>query len=575
MTNGTYVYDANGNMASSVQVNRIYTYTSFNLPSRIFNSNSTSDFIYDADHNRISESYVNGTIIFVALGHPINPGNVTFFERHKNFNQAGYEIYRFFVHTPSGATIFFSRQSNNGAQAVRFQLKDNLGSTVADVDATGNVVTRYSFDAFGKVRNPNGSATGGTLSQSRRGFTGHEHISVGNSGLIHMALGQPLNGRVYDATLGRFITADPYIQFPDASQSYNRYSYLFNSPLSGTDPTGYRMNTRQIVSVVVAVVVTYLTYGATSSYLAGLTYTGSGYTTVALSSTAVAGLSGAASGAAGAFAGSLVSSRGDVRESLKAAAYGAVGGAIGGAGFNVVGTYASWAANPVGNTLGHALIGCAQASAQGGNCGNGAISAAVGAVASGVGHGLDFDQYQNGVLTVIAGGASASLTGGSFGDGATIALFGYLFNELSHATFNRKSGALYVRDGDTGNEARGQFFSGTGPSDQIPAGDYAILQRGGKDGFRLEPYDSVFGNDNHDATGQSLLRLHGPGRSNGCVTACDASGWAQVKAPITNTSTTQVEVTRYISITIRGGYLLGRIPVGTEKINYYGRLRVE
>ena len=54
----------------------------------------------DADHDRISESYVNGTIIFVALGHPINPGNVTFFERHKNFNQAGYEIYRFFVHTP-------------------------------------------------------------------------------------------------------------------------------------------------------------------------------------------------------------------------------------------------------------------------------------------------------------------------------------------------------------------------------------------------------------------------------------------------------------------------------------------
>ena len=162
----------------------------------------------DADHNRISESYVNGTIIYVALGHPINPGNVTFFERHKNFNQAGFEVYRFFVHTPSGATIFFSRQSNNGAQAVRFQLKDNLGSTVADVDATGNVVTRYSFDAFGKVRNPNGSATGGTISESRRGFTGHEHIKVGNSGLIHM------NGRVYDATLGRVTTADPLIQAP-------------------------------------------------------------------------------------------------------------------------------------------------------------------------------------------------------------------------------------------------------------------------------------------------------------------------------------------------------------------------
>ena len=57
---------------------------------------------------------------------PYNPGNVTFFERYKwpqashNFNQAGYEIYRFFGRTPRGATIFFSRQSNTGAQAVRF-----------------------------------------------------------------------------------------------------------------------------------------------------------------------------------------------------------------------------------------------------------------------------------------------------------------------------------------------------------------------------------------------------------------------------------------------------------------------
>lgn len=227
VTNGTYSYDANGNMASSVQVNRTFTYTSFNLPSRIFNQNSNTNFIYDADHNRVSESYVNGTIIYV------NPGNVTFFERHKNFNQGGYDIYRFFVHTPSGTTILFRRQSNNGAQTLNFQLKDNLGSTVADVDSAGNVVTRYSFDAFGKVRNPNGSATGGTVSQSRRGFTGHEHVLVGTSGLIHM------NGRVYDSTSGRFTQADPQVQFAGFSQSYNRYSYTLNNPLSYTDPTGF------------------------------------------------------------------------------------------------------------------------------------------------------------------------------------------------------------------------------------------------------------------------------------------------------------------------------------------------
>jgi hypothetical protein len=59
------------------------------------------------------------------------------------------------------------------------------------------------------------------------------------------------------------------------------------------------------------------------------------------------------------------------------------------------------------------------------------------------------------------------------------------------------------------------------------------------------------------------------------VTACDASNWEQIRNLIKNTSVTQIEVTQYKSITLPGGYLLGRTPVGTEKINYYGRLRVE
>ncbi len=64
-----------------------------------------------------------------------------------------------------------------------------------------------------------------------RGFTGHEHIE--SLGLVHM------NGRVYDPLLGRFLSADPFVQAPTNTQSPNRYSYVFNNPLSFTDPTGY------------------------------------------------------------------------------------------------------------------------------------------------------------------------------------------------------------------------------------------------------------------------------------------------------------------------------------------------
>ncbi|WP_371196337.1 RHS repeat domain-containing protein [Glaciecola sp. SC05] len=51
--------------------------------------------------------------------------------------------------------------------------------------------------------------------------------------IIHM------NGRIYDPTLGRFLQADPFIQAPNDSQSFNRYSYVLDNPMTMTDPSGY------------------------------------------------------------------------------------------------------------------------------------------------------------------------------------------------------------------------------------------------------------------------------------------------------------------------------------------------
>ena len=48
-----------------------------------------------------------------------------------------------------------------------------------------------------------------------------------------------MNGRVYDPSIGRFLSADPHIQAPYNTQSYNRYSYVLNNPLKYTDPSGY------------------------------------------------------------------------------------------------------------------------------------------------------------------------------------------------------------------------------------------------------------------------------------------------------------------------------------------------
>ena len=66
---------------------------------------------------------------------------------------------------------------------------------------------------------------------SSKGYTGHEAAS--HLDIIHM------NGRIYDANIGRFLQADPFIQQADNQQNYNRYAYVLNNPMSYSDPSGF------------------------------------------------------------------------------------------------------------------------------------------------------------------------------------------------------------------------------------------------------------------------------------------------------------------------------------------------
>lgn len=101
---------------------------------------------------------------------------------------------------------------------------DHLGSILSVVDAGGEKVFDASYDAWGRQ-----SVTLNRIGLYR-GYTGHEMIP--EFGIINM------NGRLYDPVLGRFFSPDNYVQLPDFSQSYNRYSYCLNNPLKYTDPSG-------------------------------------------------------------------------------------------------------------------------------------------------------------------------------------------------------------------------------------------------------------------------------------------------------------------------------------------------
>ncbi len=92
-----------------------------------------------------------------------------------------------------------------------------------------------------------------TLSHSgtTKGFTGHEMLD--EVGIIHM------NGRIYDARLGRFLQADPFIDGAYNTQGVNRYAYGKNNPLNGTDPSGYFF--KKLVKIAIAAALTYFTAG--------------------------------------------------------------------------------------------------------------------------------------------------------------------------------------------------------------------------------------------------------------------------------------------------------------------------
>ena len=112
--------------------------------------------------------------------------------------------------------------------------RDYLGSITHIATASGTKVAEYSYDPWGRMRDPASQIIYVPGNEPDlflgRGFTGHEHLTW--FGLINM------NARLYDPLLGRFLSPDPYVQAPDFTQNFNRYSYALNNPLRYTDEAG-------------------------------------------------------------------------------------------------------------------------------------------------------------------------------------------------------------------------------------------------------------------------------------------------------------------------------------------------
>ncbi|OYY93773.1 MAG: hypothetical protein B7Y41_09905 [Hydrogenophilales bacterium 28-61-23] len=433
----TYTYDANGNQLSGA--GRTLGWTSYNLPNQIVEAingtPSTTTFLYDYNHVRAKQTSPGKTVIY------LNPRIDLGGHYHKEVAGAvTTESYYFYA---GGQVVGAYIIKTNASPQTNYFHADHLGSISVVTDQAGQVITRYQYDPWGKR-----VLAAGSSSATMHGFTGHEHL---DDGLIHM------NGRVYDPVLGRFLSADPTI--PDATngQAYNRYSYVFNNPLSLTDPSGFRPFWeqkwfKQAATIAVAAWVGPAAFNFAFGNVGGAVWAATGNFTAGYAAGMVAG--GVASGMTTQLL-TTGSTNGWQKAGVSAMMFNTA------AGFG--------AANSAERIAAHAAAGCASSSMYGGDCGSGALAAGFGKYATNHISG-GWGPVGQMVAVSVVGGTASTLGGGNFANGARTAAFGYLFNEMA----SRLRNAGLALGGFGGLVASGTLDVGTGGL-AIPSNPSLIL----------------------------------------------------------------------------------------------------
>ncbi len=243
---GTYNYLANQphavqnviGVTSTGQAPQLLTTSDFTIDNKLSvmdNGTYKNTFTYGPDDNRFKvDQYQGGSLQSSKL-----------YDCNNEFvlDKAGNITYsRTLIYAPTGICAVYEKDATNTANFYYIHT-DYLGSWLAITNQQGSLTNRYSYDAWGRPRDPstwqlkpvsitNALADLNSM-QPRfdRGYTGHEHMA--GFGLINM------NGRLYDPYLQRFLSPDNYVQDPENTQNYNRYSYCLNNPLGYTDPTGF------------------------------------------------------------------------------------------------------------------------------------------------------------------------------------------------------------------------------------------------------------------------------------------------------------------------------------------------
>ena len=441
-----YTYDANGNMTAGDGRNLIYA--SHNKPTEITKGSNITQFTYGPERQLVKQTDTTDTGVRTTLH----------FGSYEKITQGGEVTHKYHIGGPAGGTIAVLIDKGDEVPKTHYLHRDHLDSIVAITDDRGFIVERFHYDAFGNRRTAVGVQSESFLNTlnldiTDRGFTGHKFLS--GVDLIHM------KGRVYDATIGRFLSADPHIQFVGHTQSYNRYSYVLNNPLAYTDPSGYFLSfvfslvkvfaliakTLAVIAAIIKAVEFILenlrVVLAVVAAIAIIAFAPVVLGAIGLGGSAFIGASGLTflgSVTAGAIAGGVsgLISTGSLKGMLKGAVMGALTGAIG-HGFKA-GNFLDKAfkgAKKIGQVVTHGIAGGIRADWNGGSFSKGFVTGAVGKFFSNSIQGLEnANDYVKGLLTATAGGITSKLVGGSFEAGFLLAGVAYAVNNMASSIKN-------------------------------------------------------------------------------------------------------------------------------------------
>jgi RHS repeat-associated protein len=219
----SFAFDSRGNgnvTARNAEALQTFTYNSVGEPTRVGVGGDTNAvrLKYHTSGERSAKLLSDGRAVRYSGDY------------EREVTQTGATEHRYRVYSPFGPIGEIVRNDAGSELSRTYWHKDLLGSPEVLTNATGSVLHRQKFGAFGRSDSPTWESSNPAVRRVRRGYTGHEHDP--ETGLVNMG------ARLYDATTARFMAPDPIVQAPGWTQSWNRFSYAWNSPHNWVDPFG-------------------------------------------------------------------------------------------------------------------------------------------------------------------------------------------------------------------------------------------------------------------------------------------------------------------------------------------------